>query len=61
MGQVQSRGKIIGETSSRFAEYCEAHEQLKDYCCPRLLCRFWDVSYNVKLGYQDSFSRALTK
>ncbi len=59
MSQVQAKGKIsIAET---FEEYCRLHETLKEYCCPRLICKYWDVSYYVGRGYHDYFTKSLKK
>jgi hypothetical protein len=56
---VQAKGKIL--ISDYYAEYCLIHENIKQYCCPRMLCKYWDVAYYVERGYQDSFSRSLKK
>lgn len=59
MSQVQAKGKIT--LAEAYQEYCEAHEQIKDYCCSRMICRYWDVAYYIERGYHDSFSRSLKK
>ena len=57
MNQVQTKGKIT--TLSYYPEYCQLHDQLKSYCCPKTLCKFFDVAYYIERGYHDSFCRQL--
>lgn len=59
MSQVQAKGKIAAAETYR--EYCEVHEEVKEYCCSKMICRYWDVSYYIERGYHDSFSRSLKK
>jgi hypothetical protein len=59
MSQVQAKGKIT--ILSLYPEYCGIHTELKAFCCPKLLCKYWDVTYYIERGYQDSFSRSLKK
>ena len=59
MSQVQAKGRVT--SLALYADYCGIHESLKRYCCPRMLCRYWDVAYYIERGYHDSFSRSLKK
>lgn len=45
MSQVQAKGKITA--LSLYPEYCSVHAELKAYCCSKLLCKFWDVTYYI--------------
>jgi hypothetical protein len=59
ISQLQAKGKIA--VSALYSEYCALHDTLKPYCCPRQVCKFWDVAYYVERGYQESFTRLLKK
>ena len=59
MSQVHAKGKVT--TLSYYPEYCSLHEELKGYCCPKMLCKYWDVAYYIERGYHDSFTRSLKR
>jgi hypothetical protein len=59
MNQVQAKGKVTA--LSHYPDYVKLHEELKSYCCPRMLCKFFDVAYYIERGYHDSFCRSLKK
>ena len=59
MSQVQAKGRVA--VAEAYQDYCQVHEEVKDYCCPKLVCRFWDLAYYVERGYHDSFSRSLKR
>ena len=56
---MQTKGRV---TSLHFyPEYCKLHELVRAYCCPRMLCKYWDIAYYIERSYHDSFSRSLKK